>query len=494
MTVTIHEGDALTVLRTLPDSSVHCVVTSPPYWGLRAYGGDDGMIGLESTFEEHLERLVEVFREVWRVLRTDGTLWLNYGDAYAGNGKAGGGAGLQRTNRGSRTRYSAMPAGVQPKSLIGMPWRVAFRFQEEGWIIRSANIWHKRNPMPESAQDRPTAAYDLVFQLVKIPRGYYYDRHAVMVEASDNTHPRRKDGQYLARKGSDPHNNRHGSFGSQPYAGRHAITGNPHFGEEWSEPEPPKPHHDSMEARKQRHRGGNKSSSTNEVRGIRVSRRRAEPPYHEQYSTGHQGLDDTPRGKANLRNVWSIASKPYKGAHFATFPPEMVETPVKASTSARGCCPDCGAPWMRLTKGQYRHHANWFGDYQEKSGRRDRGAIGRGYNELVDVSTIGWRPTCDCYDERYRETHPEPRSARKRYQRAAWNGRWKRVRARPGLDEWGPFAPAVVLDPFAGSGTVGLVAGELGRESILIEINADYAAMARKRTAVIQPPLLPDAL
>ena len=494
MTVTIHVGDAREVLRSLPAESVHCVVTSPPYWGLRAYGGDEGMIGLEKTFEEHLENLVGVFREVWRVLRKDGTVWLNYGDAYASSPPGNKATGLKKwktsglhggkisaqyaktLDSSQGQKRNTVGGRFKPKDLMGMPWRVAFTLQEDGWFLRSANVWHKRNPMPESAKDRPTSAYDMFFQLTKVGTGYFYDREAVMTDASENTHARRKDGQYLTRKGADPNNNRPGSFGSEPYAGKRAVTGLPLFGEEWV-----------VQARQV-------GKTASNGRQNKRKKPRGQPPYHEQYDTGHQGLDDTPRGKANLRNVWSIATRPFKGAHFATFPPDVVETPVKASTSARGCCPDCGTPWERCTS------TTLVKQYETRhGGKAARGGAGG----MVDMSeswspgtnrveTLGWRPRCNCYDERYREVHPEPKRSRKRQQRAMWDGRWKRVRARPGLDEWGPWVPAVVLDPFAGSGTVGLVAGELGRDAILIEISAKYAAMARRRTAVIQPPLFPE--
>ena len=141
-------GDCIAGLRTLPDASVNCCVTSPPYWGLRDYG-HDGQIGLESTPEEYVARMVEVFREVRRVLRDDGTLWLNLGDSYKGG-----------------------------KQLVGIPWRVAFALQADGWWLRQDIIWHKPNPMPESVRDRCTKAHEYVFLLTKSER-YYYDAEAI---------------------------------------------------------------------------------------------------------------------------------------------------------------------------------------------------------------------------------------------------------------------------------------------------------------------------
>ena len=173
MSVRILVGDALERLRDLPDNSVHCVVTSPPYWGLRAYEGGDNMIGMEETFDEHLENLLAVFREVRRVLRTDGTLWLNYGDAYAGSWgnyhpTGTGGQRPKHTERYDRPAYrdrrlrppASQPSPVwKPKDLMMMPARVAMALQADGWWLRSEIVWSKANPMPESVRDRPTNSH-----------------------------------------------------------------------------------------------------------------------------------------------------------------------------------------------------------------------------------------------------------------------------------------------------------------------------------------------
>ena len=184
MSVRILEGDALTQLATLPAESVHCVVTSPPYWGLRSYGGDAGMIGLEPTLDEHIANLVAVFREVWRVLRTDGTVWLNYGDAYANDGKWGGSTGgLHNTalhGSASSIGRAKVKTGLKPKDLMMLPARVALALQADGWWLRSEIIWAKPNPMPESVTDRPTNAHEKIFLLSKAAR-YFYDAEAVRV-------------------------------------------------------------------------------------------------------------------------------------------------------------------------------------------------------------------------------------------------------------------------------------------------------------------------
>lgn len=188
-------GDVRERLREIPDESVHCVVTSPPYWGLRDYGVD-GQLGLEATPEEYVANMVEVFREVRRVLRTDGTLWLNLGDSYAGSWGAQGRDGAMADRSvvsarqienhprfGSRTGARDRTPGLKPKDLVGIPWRVAFALQADGWWLRSDIIWSKQNPMPESVRDRPTKAHEYVFLLTKSAR-YYYDADAIAEPAT----------------------------------------------------------------------------------------------------------------------------------------------------------------------------------------------------------------------------------------------------------------------------------------------------------------------
>ena len=175
---TLHQADARAM--PLPDASVHCVVTSPPYWGLRDYGLQDG-IGLEPTLGEWVANIVAVMREVRRVLRDDGTCWLNLGDAYTGGGRGSHDRGdaMQGSNPGSKVEPLPMWShGLPAKNLMGQPWRVAFALQDDGWILRSAVVWHKPNPMPESVTDRPTNAYEMVFLLSKQGR-YFYDAEAM---------------------------------------------------------------------------------------------------------------------------------------------------------------------------------------------------------------------------------------------------------------------------------------------------------------------------
>lgn len=177
-------GDALEQLRTLPDQSVQCVVTSPPYYGLRDYGVD-GQIGLESTPQEYVAKLVEIFREVRRVLREDGTVWLNLGDSfsrgartlYANDATRGTGSKHATVSNAGGYGVSGM-ADRTPKNLLGIPWRVAFALQDDGWILRSDIIWAKGSPMPESVSDRPTRSHEYIFLLSKEAR-YYYDAEAI---------------------------------------------------------------------------------------------------------------------------------------------------------------------------------------------------------------------------------------------------------------------------------------------------------------------------
>jgi len=343
-------GDALDVLRTLPSESVHCVVTSPPYWGLRNYGVD-GQIGLEPTPEAYVQRLVEVFREVRRGLRRDGTLWLNLGDTYAATRRY-----QVRDNKHvdvGNTMPMRVPVGLKPKDLVGVPWMVAFALRADGWWLRDDVIWAKGtsvgmrwgNPMPESVTDRPARAHEYVFMLSKSEK-FYYDADAV-AEPALSGDPNPPMGSASVRTGTlSPH----------PHAlARRMAAGS----------------HGSI------HREGISSAS----------------PYREPKR-------DPSGMTARLRDVWAIPPQPFPEAHFAAFPDALVETCILAGTSEFGCCSACGAPYDRLV-------------YREKSrvdGRRskeyDSGAAGRrdlpewpGVFVGASAVTLGWRSTCDCNAE-----------------------------------------------------------------------------------------------
>lgn len=253
-------GDCLSSMSALPDQSVHCCVTSPPYFGLRDYG-QEGQIGLEPTPDEFVEAIVAVFREVRRVLRDDGTVWLNLGDSYARTGgtdrKVSATAKAGNTRRSMdqiADRTSRAPSGLKDKDLIGIPWRVAFALQADGWYLRQDIIWAKPNPMPESVRDRCTKAHEYIFLLSKSPR-YYYDHEAAKEPSSE------------------PNRKRSDQFGGKKYK---------------------------------------------------------EGVWHSD------GSIFTGSPTRNRRSVWTVTTRPYKGAHFATFPPALIEPCILAG------CPEGG--------------------------------------------------------------------------------------------------------------------------------------------------------
>lgn len=286
MGVRILTGDCRDVLRSLPDESVHCVVTSPPYFGLRDYGVA-GQIGLEDTPAAFVAEMVAVFSDVRRVLRKDGTLWLNLGDSYANDSKWGGSTSGKhvKANHGDsgigRRRHNT---GLKSKDLIGIPWRVAFALQSDGWYLRSDIIWHKPNPMPESITDRPTSAHEHVFLLTKSER-YAYDADAIREAESV---PNWDDS-------------------SRTFGGVNKHGANVQHGERTTG-----------------------RVATKRVRGV--------PPRHAAYESSDQsGLDSVGRGGGrNARNVWTIATRPYPEAHFATFPPDLAERCIKAGCPVGG--------------------------------------------------------------------------------------------------------------------------------------------------------------
>ncbi len=254
---TILNGDVIDMLRTLPDQSVNTCVTSPPYWGLRDYGVD-GQLGLEKTPDEYVAKMVRVFQEVKRVLKDDGTLWLNLGDSYCGTGSKGDYVDPKYSNgrNGQAVALNNKIAGLKPKDLIGIPWRVAFALQQDGWYLRSDIIWHKPNPMPESVKDRPTKSHEYIFLMSKSQR-YYYDADGIREICGPNTH------------GGSPGNR------------------------------------------------GQKQESLNQQKG------------------GNLGDWDISKGR-NKRSVWTVPTMPFKEAHFATFPPDLIKPCIIAG------CPQDG--------------------------------------------------------------------------------------------------------------------------------------------------------
>ena len=375
--ITIHTGDALDQLRAMPDNSVHCVVTSPPYYGLRDYGVE-GQMGLEATPVEFVERLVTVFREVRRVLAIDGTVWLNMGDSYA-TGRSGA-RDASRWPRQSRNDHKPLLTmsydGLKPKDLIGMPWRVAFAMQNDGWWLRQDIIWHKPNPMPESVRDRCAKAHEYIFLLSKSDR-YFFDADAIR----------------------------------EPLAAKTYST----FGSSF------------------------RSKGTDDLRKIAA---------HNWAATVQErrpklGTDGEPAG-ALKRSVWTVATQPFRGAHFATFPPRLIEPCIQAGTSERGHCPACGARWVRETTRTNQVDPSARGSKFDsgKTASRNGGDRTQAGDRFLSAATGRWLPTC---------TH-----------------------------DLAPV-PDIVLDPFAGAGTTLMVAAQLFRDGVGIEINPAYAEMARQR-------------
>lgn len=358
-------GDVIDSLRTLADNSVHCCVTSPPYWGLRDYGVE-GQIGLEATPKAFTDKMTEVFAEVRRVLRPDGTCWVNIGDSYAtgagavgqcpGGGKQGekwrGAKSMDQdpkrvAPRGPMTSPNRMPqVGLKPKDLVGIPWRLAFALQDAGWWLRSEIIWHKKTPMPESVTDRPTKSHEQIFLLTKAER-YFFDQEAVKEKAVAGT-PGNKahKGKTAYQRGDDFHRTKNGLL---------------------------------------------------EISAVETR---------------------------NIRTVWSIAAESYKGAHFATFPSEIPRRAILAGTSEKGCCVACGAPWIRVVEKDRQptrpgtntklpagwdsgpgSHDSLIGRYKHDEGYATGVAAGKHPTEfgnrdpqrhMTVTKTMGWKPSCEC--------------------------------------------------------------------------------------------------
>ena len=348
----IIEGDCIKQIDSLPEACVHTCVTSPPYFGLRDYRGGEDEIGQEDTVEGYVSKMVEVFRSVRRVLRDDGTLWLNLGDSYMSAKNCA--PPPQTVANGN---YRSMPTdfvpanrkdqkGLKHKDLIGIPWRVAFALQADGWYLRQDIVWNKPNPMPESVEDRCTKAHEYIFLLSKSQR-YYYDHEAVKEDSV---------------------------FSSE--------------------------------------------------------------------QEGH--------AKRNRRSVWTVNTKPFKGAHFAVFPTDLIEPCVLAGTSAHGCCSACGSPWQRIVEKTGQFQRRWSKNNAEGSPYNGQGSMQNTYE------TVGWKPTCKCKNA--------------------------------------STTPCTVLDPFTGSGTTCVVSLKNGRNFVGTELNPEYIRIAQDRIAEECPIPLTDLL
>lgn len=483
----VHLGRSPECLKAIPDGTVHTCITSPPYYGLRDYktakweGGDpkcdhdvqrwggpkqtqgaqsghaskadrldrqectkcgarrvDFQIGLEQTPDEYISQLVEVFREVRRVLHPTGTFWLNLGDCYANDTKWGGSSGGKHAkdlhgNPGGMGREKRS-TGLKAKDLVMIPARVALALQADGWYLRSQIPWVKRNAMPESTADRPSSAVEYVYLFSK-EKDYYFDMEAVKVPCSDN--PVSEARRNRADFGTVGTKAIQGSWFGQSGKGKNSGTrswpgiGPKHGGER------------------------NRGEEYKPMEGGSLRQRRNSDWFFESW----QGLwveDEEPI-------AFIVNPKACSDAHFATFPSKLVEPMILAGTSEKGCCPKCGAPWGRKVesvpsvskecpKTQAAHEAR--GGTGKPVGTVGKSGSGRieGY-----TTTLGWQPTCNCPG--LDGDHPGSDCAEE--------------------DNW-PRVPCIVLDPFAGTGTTVVTAMALGREGIGFDISEEYVGKIAK--------------
>jgi DNA modification methylase len=288
----IIQGNCLEVLKTIPDNSIDCCVTSPPYFGLRDYG-HDGQIGLEETPEEFVAKMVEVFTEVKRVLKKEGTLWLNLGDSYASDTKGSGGPSKkQLSNTGSRYEPRKFNHGLKQKDLMGIPWMVAFSLRSSGWYLRQDIIWHKPNPMPESVTDRCTKSHEYIFLMSKSGK-YYYDVDAIKTPMAESS---------LQRLSQDVENQNGSDRVPCKTNGKMKEVG--------------------------QYVGGKKHKNLQD-KGLAVH-----TMHKTRNSNGQEWQNED--GKANKRSVWTVNTMPYSDAHFATFPERLIVDCIKAG------CPENG--------------------------------------------------------------------------------------------------------------------------------------------------------
>ena len=427
-------GDALTVLRSMPSESVHCVVTSPPYWGLRDYGVE-GQLGLERTPAEYVDKVAAIFKEVHRVLRSDGTLWLNLGDCYAtgagnvGDRQGGGKQGEKWGTRGPMTQPNRMPIdGLKTKDMVGIPWRVAFRLQDDGWYLRSDCIWSKTNPMPSSVRDRPSTSHEYIFLLSKSEK-YFYDAEAVKEPATGTARHRGHGVNKKIAKLPTGWDTKPGTHGRIHRIGREGPNSRMHV------------NRDPAHANKQPHQYCRDSRYASAIR------------QNPSFSAAITGLVAT----RSLRTIWTFATQPYKEAHFATYPERLVNPCILAGTSEHGCCGVCSRPYRRIVSVEYSNVGNRTTNGPRSKEQRHKEFGGAGYDTRFErVSrTDGWQRACLCTDTLFATTAP---------------------------------IPCTILDPFAGSGTTGVVSKKFGRDFIGIEISSEYAALAESRIAAVSLP------
>jgi DNA modification methylase len=466
--LTVINADVFAGLAQIAEKSVQCVVTSPPYWGLRSYLpkehalkameiGSEASPDCQGKSEVRSQKselgegrcgtcfvcvMLRVFggKEnpvgIWRVLRDDGTVWLNLGDSFMAGKAKDSYSDEGSDDLGWNNNQSRKPTpGLKAKDLIGVPWRVALALQAAGWYLRSDIIWAKPNCMPESVTDRPTRSHEYLFLLTKSPR-YFYDAEAIKEPVSENTHARVS--QNLAEQV--------GSF---------------------------------------RANGGNKTNGPMKAVIAGSSRKIAKEGQGKRNASYEQSMC-LEVGSRNKRDVWWISPALYPEAHFATFPRELVKPCVLAGSSAGGACAECGAPLRRKVEVgmQNEEHqracgGDRNGEYNGSStkdhaahGVQDASAVkARILEGLRERKTVGWEPTCKCGSVDHGST--------------AENGAHLAV----GHQQQCPTVPCVVLDPFGGSGTTAEVALELGHRAILIELNPNYIPLIKQRLQAVTPGL-----
>ena len=516
----------------LADGSVHCVVTSPPYWGLRAYGGDPGMIGLEPMFDDHLGNLVEVFREVRRVLRDDGTLWLNYGDAYWSNPGNYRGGGETINLEGSTPRHrSGMPRvgnEFKPKDLMMMPARVAMALQAEGWWLRSEIVWHKPNPMPESVTDRPTSSHEKVFLLTEKPR-YFYDADAVRVPVTGGARPRvpkAEDGSFA--HGSDER-------GIQKNWASDSLPTSANLRNVWKIPT----HGFSGGTETCRLALASSDALSDDMMHIASQ----DCPHHGGLSDrvpmafcGERVADETTRTLRKhsrpfrvqsgalvpvvpLPDGWSLeqSSDCFRLLYSLSATGHNRENRKKALDPSTSPAYSASAENQDHTERKSMSHGNtapFFHNHENNILPDDSGAHPSAQTQCRNASkSSSDNPPCICtiYEIETKKTShfaTFPPALAKRCILAGTSAAgvcagcgapWARPAGKwlPGeTTGWLPSCtcdagrvPATVFDPFGGSGTVGICAEELGRRSVLTELSPEYCTMARERIDAQQPSL-----
>lgn len=453
MSLLLVNGDSRKI--PLADESVHCIVTSPPYWGLRNYS-EDGQIGLEQTPSEYIHEIVLVFRELWRVLHQTGTAWLNLGDSYVGyKGKNYGiHPHLSNLQKNSKIHFShdvctPQTSGMKSKDLVGIPWRVALALQADGWWLRSDIVWQKPSPMPESVN------------------GWRWEQHRIKISKSNRAVP---DSYHsLAQPNGKAHSERNGKDFADQFGNYMDCPGCVKCADNdglvlrrgsWR-PTSSYEHifmlaksadyfcdKDAVTEPLAESSHGRKPVSFGGAKGRAYRPEKTDPNFRngaEQWGRTFDYQESCKNGR-NQRDIWTIAHQGWSGAHYATFPPEIPRRCIKAGTSEKGVCPDCGNPWARIvtktTAAPRPDNPNQALPYSADSGLT-QGTGATTLHKHRGTITNGWKATCTC--------SKDP-------------------------------VPAVVLDPFVGSGTTLQVARELRRNGIGLDLNWTYLQKeARKR-------------